>query len=96
MSHVIAEFIETLTPKARGHIKGTAKLVIDDHGSVMLDENGATENDGDADVTLSASENVFREILSGDRNPITAVMTGKLKVIGNQMRALKVSSLLVD
>lgn len=96
MSNVIAEFIKTFAPKARGQIKGTAKLVIDDHGSVMLDENGATEDDGDADVVLPASETVFREILSGDRNPITAVITSKLKVIGNQMRALKVSSLLVD
>ncbi len=96
MSNIIAEFIEKLAPKARGQIKGTAKLVITDEGSVMLDENGATEGDAEADVTLKASEKIFREILSGDRNPIMAVMSGKLKVDGNQMRALKVSELLVD
>ena len=45
-------------------------------------------------MTLKASEAVFRVILSGDQNPFTAMMSGKLKVDGNQMRALKVSEVL--
>ena len=83
-----------LHEKAKGAIKGTAKLVITDQGSVILSEDGAVQSDADADVTLKASEAVFRAILNGDQNPITAVMTGKLKVDGNQMRALKVSEIL--
>jgi putative sterol carrier protein len=83
-----------LHEKAKGAIKGTAKLVITDQGSVILSEDGAVQSDADADVTLKATEAVFRAILSGDQNPITAVMTGKLKVDGNQMRALKVSEIL--
>lgn len=83
-----------LHEKAKGAIKGTAKLVITDQGSVILSEDGAVQSDADADVTLKATEAVFRSILNGEQNPITAVMTGKLKVDGNQMRALKVSEIL--
>lgn len=96
MPTVLEEFVTTLHPKALGQIKGTAKLVITDHGSVMLTPDGASAGDGEADVTLKASEAVFRAILDGSQNPITAVMSGKLKVDGNQMRALKVSEILTS
>ena len=85
-----------LNDKAKGAIKGTAKLVITDQGTVILSEDGAVQSDADADVTLKATEAVFRAILRGEQNPITAVMTGKLKVDGNQMRALKVSEILTS
>lgn len=94
MQTVLEDFVTTLAPKVRGTIKGTAKLVIKDHGAVMLSEDGATATDGDADVTLKASEKTFRAILDGSQNPIMAVMSGKLKVDGNQTRALKVSDIL--
>ncbi len=94
MPSVLEEFVTTLTPKAKGAIKGTAKLEIIDHGVVMLTQDGATAGDGAADVTLKASEKTFRAILDGSQNPIMAVMSGKLKVDGNQMRALKVSEIL--
>lgn len=94
MSSIIEEFVQTLHAKAQGAIKGTAKLVIGTHGTVLLTENGAEVSDSPADVTLKASPEVFRAILDGRQNPVMAVMTGKLKVDGNQMRALKVSEIL--
>ncbi|WP_135506724.1 SCP2 sterol-binding domain-containing protein [Roseovarius aestuariivivens] len=94
MSPVIQSYIDTLTPKARGAIRGTAKLVISGEGTVMLDETGARAGDAVADVTLIASDEVFRKILSGDQNPVMAFMSGKLKVEGNAQRALKVSAIL--
>lgn len=96
MPTVLEDFVTNLHPKALGQIKGTAKLVIADQGAVMLSPDGATAADGDADVTLMASEMTFRAILDGSQNPITAVMSGKLKVVGNQMRALKVSEILTS
>lgn len=92
---VIDEFVAFLTPKVKGILKGSAKLVVTDHGSVMLDETGAMAGNDDADVTLHASETVFRNILSGDQNPMMAFMSGKLKVDGNTTRALKVSQILI-
>ena len=41
-----------------------------------------------------ASDGVFRNILSGEQNPVMAYMSGKLKVEGNAQRALKVSGIL--
>ena len=96
MTAIVAEFVSFLDTKVKGVLKGTAKLVITDEGSVMLDENGATAGDAEADVTLIASETVFRNILSGDQNPMMAYMSGKLKVDGNTMRALKVSEILTS
>lgn len=96
MSTIIDDYITTLTPRARGRIKGVAKLIIADHGTVMLTEDGAAPGDEAADVVLSASDEVFRNILSGAQNPVMAYMSGKLKVDGNVQRALKVSSILTE
>ena len=96
MSDVIADYIKNLQPKAAGHIRGTAKLVITGEGSVMLDDTGARAGDEVADVVLIASDDVFRNILSGEQNPVMAYMSGKLKVEGNAQRALKVSAILTE
>lgn len=96
MTELIDQYITTLTPKVRGRIKGIARLDINDHGSVILSEDGAREGNEAADVVLSASDSVFRAILSGEQNPVMAYMAGKLKVEGNVQRALKVSSILTE
>jgi putative sterol carrier protein len=100
MSAILDEFITFLAPRVAGQLQGTACLVITDVGRVMLDSDGARAGADDdtapADVTLAASEQVFRAILSGDQNPATAYMTGKLKVDGSLQRALKVSAILTD
>ena len=96
MSAIVEEFIAFLGPRVTGHLQGTARLEITGEGAVLLDQTGAriAGDDEAADVTLSASEQVFRNILSGDQNPATAFMMGKLKVDGSLQRALKVSAIL--
>ncbi len=96
MAAVLDEFIAFLGPRVAGQLQGTAKLVITGEGAVLLDADGARAGDtaAEADVTLAASEQVFRAILSGDQNPATAYMTGKLRVDGSLQRALKVSAIL--
>ncbi len=96
MNTVVAEFIEHLTPKVKDTLVGTAKLVIKDEGTLMLDATGARLGDEDADVTLISSEAVFKAILDGSQNPAMAFMTGKLKVDGSATRALKVSEILTS
>ncbi len=96
MSDTVAEFIAHLGPRVTGTLHGTAKLVITDEGSIMLSDQGAVEGDDTADVTLKASEQVFRNILDGSQNPAMAFMSGKLKVDGSNMRALKVSEILTS
>ena len=52
-----------------------------------------TEGGTDGDVTIRASEDTFRAIASGEQNPTTAYMTGKLKVDGDMSAALKLQKL---
>jgi len=52
-----------------------------------------TEGEGDADVTIHASEETFRAIAEGNQNPTTAFMTGKLKIDGDMSAAMKLQKL---
>lgn len=96
MSDITREFVEFLAPKVAGTLRGTARLDIVGEGQVWLDDTGARESDDPADVVLIASEEVFRNILSGDQNPAMAFLSGKLKVEGSNMRALKVAEILIS
>ena len=66
---------------------GTWKVDVRD-GSVSVTEGG-----GEADATISASEDNFRQIVAGDLNATTAYMTGKLKIKGDMGAALKLQKL---
>ncbi len=97
MNDLVQTYINELSPRVADKIHGTALLVITGEGCVMLNKAGAHpggETDT-ADVKLISSDAVFRDIMSGDQNPVMAFMSGKLKVEGNPKRALKVSSILI-
>ncbi len=95
MSDVITSAVAALNEKMGGAgFDGTAKFAIEDEGSIIIDENGASASDADADVTLSASAEVFQAILEGEENPTAAFMTGKLKVDGDMGLAMKLSGVL--
>jgi putative sterol carrier protein len=66
---------------------GTWRVDVTD-GDVSVTEGG-----GDADATIRASEETFEAIASGEQNPTTAYMTGKLKVEGDMGAALKLQKL---
>jgi putative sterol carrier protein len=52
-----------------------------------------SQGEGDADVTISASEENFQKIVAGEQNPTTAYMTGKLKIKGDMGAAMKLQKL---
>jgi putative sterol carrier protein len=52
-----------------------------------------TEGGEDADVTIHASEETFRDIAERRQNPTTAFMTGKLKIDGDMSAAMKLQKL---
>jgi putative sterol carrier protein len=66
---------------------GTWKVDVRD-GSVKV-----TEGSGDADVTITTSEETFERIVSGEQNATSAYMTGKLKVKGDMGAAMKLQKL---
>ena len=95
MSDVVTEAVTQLNAKMGGAgFDGTAKFVIEDEGSIIIDQSGARAADDDADVTLTASADVFKAILDDELNPTTAFMTGKLSVDGDMGMAMKLTSVL--
>lgn len=78
----------------QGFANGTAKFEITGLGALMVDADGVRIGEDEADVTLRAEEDVFKGILSGDVNPTTAFMTGKLSVDGDMGLAMKLASVL--
>ena len=93
MSDVIDKAVERLNAKVQG-FDGLAKFVIPGEGAIMMDATGARAADEEADVTMTASAEVFQAILEGDVNPTMAFMTGKLKVDGSMGTAMKLGALL--
>ena len=90
----LADFATAVTPRAKGRIKGTVRLEMPDMGNLLVDETGAVVSDVAAEITLTAKSQVFHSIFDGSQNPAMAFMTGKLKVDGNPMRALKIGEIL--
>ena len=95
MSELIDQAVAALNEKLAGaDFGGTAKFDIAGEGSIVMDNSGARADDDAADVTLSADVETFQGILSGDTNPTSAFMTGKLKVDGDMGLAMKLASAL--
>ncbi|MEO9682426.1 MAG: SCP2 sterol-binding domain-containing protein [Tateyamaria sp.] len=95
MSDIVNEAVTVLNEKLAGaDFSGTAKFDIEGEGAVMMDESGARAADDAADVTLSADAETFKSIISGDTNPTSAFMTGKLKVDGDMGMAMKLAAVL--
>ncbi|WP_371224950.1 SCP2 sterol-binding domain-containing protein [Roseovarius sp. 2305UL8-3] len=90
----LADFATAVTARAKGRIRGTVRLAMPDLGTLFVDETGAIESDKEAEITLTAKSDVFKNIVSGDQDPAMAFMTRKLKVDGNPMRALKIGEIL--
>jgi putative sterol carrier protein len=95
MSTVIDEAVKALNEKMGGAgFDGVAKFVIDGEGAIIIDSDGARAGDDEAEVTLTASTDVFQAIMEGEQNPTTAFMTGKLTVDGDMGKAMALSGVL--
>ena len=95
------EFFETLesrvdTSKTAGmnnsylfDIEGAGKWKVDvADGKVSVSEGGE-----DADAVITTNDETFQQIASGEQNPTSAYMTGKLKVKGDMGAAMKLQKL---
>lgn len=96
MSDIIKHAVKALAAKVAGGIEGTAKFVIEDEGSIIIDAAGVRAgSDGDeTDVTLTASAETFEGMMNGEVNPTMAFMSGTLKIDGSMTAAMKLASVL--
>ncbi|MEQ5870318.1 SCP2 sterol-binding domain-containing protein [Sagittula sp. NFXS13] len=95
MSEVVTAAVTALKSKMAGEsFEGSAKFVIEDEGSVIIEGDDVREGDEDTDVTLTADQETFEAILSGDLNPTTAFMGGKLAIDGDMSAAMRLAGVL--
>ncbi len=97
----VQEFFEKLPeradPEKTAGMSNTYVFDVDGVGqwTVAVDDGAVTvtEGPGEADCTISASEETLVKIAKGEANPTTAYMTGKLKIQGDMGAALKLQKL---
>jgi putative sterol carrier protein len=95
MSEVIDKAVAAINEKlADDSFDGSIKIEIEDEGSLIIDENGATASDADADCTMTSDAETFQGILEGEVNATSAFMSGKLRVDGDMSMAMKLGSVL--
>ena len=95
MSEVIDQAVSTLNAKLGADgFDGSAKFVIEGEGAVMLDQSGARAGDEEAEVTMTADTETFRDILEGNLNPTSAFMSGRLKIDGDMGAAKRLAPVL--
>jgi putative sterol carrier protein len=96
--------IETFADEIRGHLMQFAglgykvKFAFDEGGALLLDGTQTpptlTEEDGEADCTISASLDNAMKLIDGQLNPMMAYTLGKLRIEGSVGVALKMASML--
>jgi putative sterol carrier protein len=94
MSQVIDSAVEQLNAKLGGGIDTSVKFVIEDEGTIVVDDTGAHATDTPAEATLRADAETFRQILDGELDPTAAFMQGRLKVEGDMSAAMKLGAAL--
>jgi putative sterol carrier protein len=101
MAESVQEFFDGLASRADAEktagmnnsylfeIEGAGEWVV----SVTDGAVAVAEGPGEADTTISTSEESFLAITRGELNPTSAYMTGKLKIKGDMGAAMKLQKL---
>ena len=80
-----------------GDLNKKVKFEINDYGVIFIDATAnpplVTNEDSDADVTLTLSGENFEGLIDGTLNPQMAFMMGKLKIEGDMGLALKLANI---
>ena len=95
MSAIVSAAAEALKEKiGGGGFDGSVKFDLTGEGVIRIVNGDVTTEDGDADCTISAEPDTFKEMFEGELDPTAAYMTGKIKIDGDMGVAMKLGSLL--
>ena len=95
MSEIVTAAAEALKGKvSSGGFDGSVKFELVGEGVIRIVDGDVSTEDGDADCTISADPDVFKDLFDGELDPTAAYMTGKIKIDGDMGVAMKLSSLL--
>ena len=95
MSEALQAAVAALKEKfASADFEGTVKFDVEDEGVILVTDGEVGMGDGEADVTISAALDTFREIFDGELSPTTAYMTGRMRIEGDMGLAMKLSQVL--
>lgn len=91
--------IDAIADKIRERVAGSGfdksvKFDLGEDGVVVVDGQTVTTQDAGADCTITISKDDFIALTSGDLNPTSAFMSGKLKVAGDMSIAMQLSQVL--
>ena len=97
VASLLAEFQKGIEGKDTG-LGATVKFDFEGAGCIFLDgksnPNTVSDEDKDADCTLSLSLETFEQMRSGEVDGTSAFMQGKLKVSGDMSIAMKLQSVM--
>lgn len=74
--------------------EGSLKFDCGKDGVIVLADGTANNQNRDTDCTLTLSSEHLAMLLTGKLNPMTGLMTGKLKLSGNPAVAMKLAKLI--
>ena len=75
-------------------LQGSLKFDCAADGVVVLENNTTSNIDRPADCTIRITQDNLAKLVKGKLNPMTGVVTGKLKVSGDARIAMKLGELL--
>ena len=97
VASLLAEFQKGIEGKDTG-LGATVKFDFEGAGCIFLDgksnPNTVSDENKDADCTLSMSLETFEQMSSGEVDGTSAFMQGKLKVSGDMSIAMKLQSVM--
>lgn len=96
----VADFTEGMQKLVSSHapLDSRIKIVLENDGIIFIDgksnPNSVTNDDAEADVTLWMSLETLNKLYRRELNPALAAMTGKIRLEGNLLDALKLEAVL--
>ena len=91
--------VETIAEQMRARVQGAGfdrsiKIDTGTDGVIVIDGSDVSTTDAPADCTIRLSMEDLESLVSGDLNPTSAFMTGKIKLEGDMSVAMQLSQLL--